>query len=40
MMIYCPETKMPLVNGLNKMQGQIKDFQFTEKGLCTWTVMK
>lgn len=40
MMIYCPETKIPLVNGLNKMQGQIKDFQFTEKGLCTWTVMK
>lgn len=39
MMLYCPGAKIAVVNGLNQRQGEVKDFQFTEKGLCTWTII-
>ena len=39
MMLYCPGTKVNVTNGLEKMQGEVKNFHFTEKGLCTWTIL-
>ena len=36
---YCPETtRYPVVNAINKFGGSTKRYEFTEKGLQTWTI--
>ena len=40
MFFYCPEnTRFRVIDALNNLGGQIKRYEFTNKGLKSWTIL-